>query len=129
MGTDGLLYRPVSTWSSMSSAATSRSVPRAWSWPEVRPAEVWAVDFVVASDRVQPGEVAQRVRGGRPRTNIGRIAALDDAVAAFNPIERTKGEAIIRVRPQTTRHTQDQESAASAGKPTLNERTLHDRPD
>ena len=33
------------------------------------------------------------------RTNIGNVAALDDAVAAFNPTERIKGKTIIRVRP------------------------------
>jgi hypothetical protein len=31
------------------------------------------------------------------RTNIGNVAALDDAVAAFNP-ERIKGKTIIHVR-------------------------------
>jgi hypothetical protein len=31
------------------------------------------------------------------RTNIGNVATLDDAVAAFNPTERTKGKTIIRV--------------------------------
>jgi hypothetical protein len=33
------------------------------------------------------------------RTNIGSVAALDDAVAALNPTERTKGKTVIRVRP------------------------------
>jgi hypothetical protein len=28
-----------------------------------------------------------------------QVAALDDAVAAFNPIERIKGKTIIRVHP------------------------------
>jgi hypothetical protein len=41
----------------------------------------------------------QRVRDARLRTNIGTVAALDDAVAAFNPNERIKGKTIIRVRP------------------------------
>jgi NADPH:quinone reductase-like Zn-dependent oxidoreductase len=66
--------------------------------PEVRPADGLAVDFVVVSDRAQLGEVVQRVRDGRLRTNIGTVAALDDAVAAFNPTERVKGKTIIRVR-------------------------------
>jgi hypothetical protein len=44
-------------------------------------------------------EVVQRARNGRLRTNIGNVAALDDAVAAFNPTERIKGKTIIRVRP------------------------------
>jgi NADPH:quinone reductase-like Zn-dependent oxidoreductase len=67
--------------------------------PEVRPADGLAIDFVVVSDRGQLGEVVQRVRDGRVRTNIGAIAALDDAVAAFNPTVRVKGKTIIRVRP------------------------------
>jgi NADPH:quinone reductase-like Zn-dependent oxidoreductase len=41
-------------------------------------------------------ELVQRVRDGRLRTNIGNVAALDDAVAAFNPKERIKGKTIIR---------------------------------
>src|SRR5438309_1361013 len=49
--------------------------------------------------RAQLGEVVQRVRDGRLRTNIGTVAALDDAVAAFNPTEQIKGKTIIRVRP------------------------------
>jgi len=66
---------------------------------EVRPADGLAVDFVVESDRTQLGEIVQRVRDGRLRTNIGNVSTLDDAVAAFNPTERRKGKTIIRVRP------------------------------
>src|SRR5207248_6190894 len=65
--------------------------------PEARPAHGVAVDFVVEADRAQLGEVVQRVRDGRRRTNIGTVAALDDAVAAFNSTERIKGKTIIRV--------------------------------
>jgi NADPH:quinone reductase-like Zn-dependent oxidoreductase len=64
-----------------------------------RPADGLAVDFVVESDRAQLGEIVQRVRDGRLRTNIGTISPLDDAVAAFNSTERRKGKTIIRVRP------------------------------
>lgn len=32
------------------------------------------------------------------RSNIGAIATLDDAVAAFNQAERHKGKTIVRVR-------------------------------
>jgi NADPH:quinone reductase-like Zn-dependent oxidoreductase len=64
-----------------------------------RPAGGLAVDFVVESDRSQLGEVVQRVRDGRLRTNIGSVAPLDDAVAAFNPAERRTGKTIISVRP------------------------------
>jgi NADPH:quinone reductase-like Zn-dependent oxidoreductase len=58
-----------------------------------------AVDFVVESDRAQLGEIVQRVRDGRLRTNIGKVASLDDAVAAFNPTERSTGKTVISVRP------------------------------
>ena len=67
--------------------------------PEARPADGLAIDFVVISDRAQLGEIAQRVRDGRLRTNIGTVASLDDAVAALNPTERSKGKTIISVRP------------------------------
>ena len=67
--------------------------------PEARPADGLAVDFVVEADRAQLSEIVQRVRDGRLRTNIGNVATLDDAVAAFNPTERRKGKTIIRVRP------------------------------
>ncbi|HWM99091.1 MAG TPA: NADP-dependent oxidoreductase, partial [Streptosporangiaceae bacterium] len=67
--------------------------------PEARPVDGLAVDFVVESDRAQLGEVVQRVRDGRLRTNIGNVATLDDAVAALNPTARRKGKTIIHVRP------------------------------
>src|SRR5215469_10216293 len=66
---------------------------------ETRPTDGLAVDFVVESDRAQLSEIVQRVRDGRLRTNIGNVAALDDAVAAFNPTKRIRGKTIIRVRP------------------------------
>jgi NADPH:quinone reductase-like Zn-dependent oxidoreductase len=67
--------------------------------PEARPADGLAIDFVVVSDRAQLGEIAQRVRDGRVRPNIGIVADLEDAVAAFNPPERVAGKTLIRVRP------------------------------
>ena len=67
--------------------------------PEARPADGLVVDFVVESDRAQLGEIVQRVRDGRLRTNIGNVSTFDDAVAAFNRTERRKGKTIIRVRP------------------------------
>jgi NADPH:quinone reductase-like Zn-dependent oxidoreductase len=67
--------------------------------PEAWPVDGLAVDFVVESDRAQLSEIAQRVRDGRLRTNIGNVSTLDDAVAAFNPTERRPGKTIIRVRP------------------------------
>ena len=66
---------------------------------EARPADGLTVDFVVVPDRAQLSEIAQRVRDGRLRTNVGSMAALDDAVSAFNPTEPIKGKTIIRVRP------------------------------
>jgi NADPH:quinone reductase-like Zn-dependent oxidoreductase len=65
---------------------------------EARPVDALAIDFVVESDRVQLGEIVQRVRDGRLRTNIGTVSTLDDAVAALNPTERRPGKTIIRVR-------------------------------
>jgi NADPH:quinone reductase-like Zn-dependent oxidoreductase len=58
-----------------------------------------AVFFVVEADCSKLGEIVQRVRDGRLRTNIGTVSPLDDAVAAFNPTERHPGKTIIRVRP------------------------------
>src|SRR4051812_22419256 len=66
---------------------------------EARPADGVAIDFVVESDRGQLGEIAQRVRDGRLRTNIGNVTALDNAVAALNSTERRNGKTIISVRP------------------------------
>src|SRR5439155_15386425 len=40
--------------------------------PEARPSDGLAVDFDVESDRGQLGEIVQRVRNGRLRTNIGK---------------------------------------------------------
>jgi NADPH:quinone reductase-like Zn-dependent oxidoreductase len=65
---------------------------------EARPANGLTIDFVVESDRAQLNEIVQRARDGRLRTNIGKIATLDDALAAFNPTERRKGKTIIRLR-------------------------------
>jgi NADPH:quinone reductase-like Zn-dependent oxidoreductase len=66
---------------------------------EARPAEGLAVDFVVEANRAQLTEIVRRVRDGRLRTNIGKVATLDDAVATFNSTERLKGKTIIRLRP------------------------------
>src|SRR5262245_51650374 len=66
---------------------------------EARPADGLAIDFVVEADRAQLGEIVQRVRDGRLRTNIGTTASLDDAVPALNPTERRIGKTIIIVRP------------------------------
>jgi NADPH:quinone reductase-like Zn-dependent oxidoreductase len=66
---------------------------------EVRPADGLSVDFVVEANRAQLTEIVERVRDGRLRTNIGMVATLDDAVAAFTPTTRRTGKTIIRVPP------------------------------
>ncbi|MGW2937756.1 NADP-dependent oxidoreductase [Streptomyces sp. NPDC001156] len=66
---------------------------------EARPADGLAIDFVVEADRAQLGEIVQRVRDGRLRTNIGDVASLDDAIGALNPTTRRRGKTIIRVLP------------------------------
>jgi NADPH:quinone reductase-like Zn-dependent oxidoreductase len=65
---------------------------------EARPADGLAIDFVVVSDRAELNEIAQRVRDGRVRTNIGQVSTLDNAVAAFNRTQPVKGKTIISVR-------------------------------
>ncbi|MEV6374742.1 NADP-dependent oxidoreductase [Micromonospora musae] len=66
---------------------------------EARPTDGLAVDFVVEADRAQLGEIVQRVRDGRLRTNIGNVTTLDDAVTTFNSTKRTTGKTVVRVRP------------------------------
>ncbi|MER8710163.1 NADP-dependent oxidoreductase [Mesorhizobium sp. M1088] len=66
---------------------------------QVRPADGLTIDFVVEADRAQLSEIVQRVRDGRLRTNIGKISALDEAVATFNASERRTGKTVIRARP------------------------------
>ncbi|MBV8399320.1 MAG: zinc-binding dehydrogenase [Acetobacteraceae bacterium] len=65
---------------------------------EARPVDGSAIDFVVEADRGQLSEIAQRVRDGRLRTNIGKVASLDNAVATFNSAQRRQGKTIIQVR-------------------------------
>src|SRR3954452_15698080 len=64
---------------------------------EARPFGGLTIDFVVVPDRAQLGELVQRVRDGRLRTNIGNVSTLDAAVAAFNRTERRRGKTIIRI--------------------------------
>jgi NADPH:quinone reductase-like Zn-dependent oxidoreductase len=66
---------------------------------EARPTDGLTIDFVVQPDRSQLGEIVQRVRDGRLRTNIGVVSTLDEAVPAFNPAKRHPGKTIVRVRP------------------------------
>ncbi|HEY4324992.1 MAG TPA: NADP-dependent oxidoreductase [Mucilaginibacter sp.] len=64
-----------------------------------QPANGIVVDFVVEADRIQLGEIVQRMRDGRLRPHIGTVATLDEALSAFNPTKRLNGKTIIRVRP------------------------------
>lgn len=58
-----------------------------------------AIDFVVEADRSQLREIAHRIRDGRLKTNIGKVATLDDAIATFNSKERHTGKTVVRVSP------------------------------
>lgn len=62
---------------------------------EFRPTDGRAVDFVVESVPSQLREIAQRVRDGRIRTNIGQVVPLAEAVTALNSTERRKGKPVI----------------------------------
>ncbi|WP_353718281.1 NADP-dependent oxidoreductase [Dyadobacter sp. 676] len=64
---------------------------------DARPIDGRTIDFIVEADRRQLTELVQRVREGKLKTNIGTIAGLDDAIAAFNPSSPAKGKTIIRV--------------------------------
>jgi NADPH:quinone reductase-like Zn-dependent oxidoreductase len=65
---------------------------------EAQPANGRVIDFVVEADRAQLNEIVQRVRDGRLKTNIGKVATLDDAIATFNSTERVTGKTVIRGR-------------------------------
>jgi NADPH:quinone reductase-like Zn-dependent oxidoreductase len=86
---------------------------------EARPSGGLTIDFVVVPDRAQLSELVQRLRVGRLRTNIGNVAALDDAVAAFNRTERIKGKTIIRVHPEDSGLPNAHEGAIHAPKESL----------
>jgi NADPH:quinone reductase-like Zn-dependent oxidoreductase len=67
--------------------------------PEGRPTDARSVDFVVVSDRAQLTEIAHRVRTGRVRPHIVRVAELADAASALDPATRAAGKTVIRIRP------------------------------
>jgi NADPH:quinone reductase-like Zn-dependent oxidoreductase len=69
---------------------------------EMLPVDGLAVDFVVEADRGQLNEIAQRVRDGRLLPNIGKVSALDDAIAAFNAPGRRNGKTIVRIASGST---------------------------
>ena len=66
--------------------------------PQTRPDNGVVVNFVVEADRSQLGEIVQRVRDGRLRPNIGTVASLENAIAAFNSTLRRTGKTITTVR-------------------------------
>ena len=52
------------------------------------------------SSPIVPNWASSPVGAGRmTEGNIGNVATLDDAVAAFNPTDRVTGKTIIRIRP------------------------------
>lgn len=65
---------------------------------DARPANGTTIDFVVEAIPAQLGEIVQRLREGRLKTNIGNISTLNDAVATFNATKKVSGKTIIRVR-------------------------------
>src|SRR5437660_2201624 len=66
---------------------------------EARPTDGLTIDFVVVPDRAQLSELVQRVRAGRLGKKIRNSAALPDALAAFNPTDRTTGNKSSRLHP------------------------------
>jgi NADPH:quinone reductase-like Zn-dependent oxidoreductase len=65
--------------------------------PRVQPDDGRAVFFVVESDRVALAALERRVRGGRLRLLVGTTCRLEQAPAAFDPADRIRGKAVIRV--------------------------------
>jgi NADPH:quinone reductase-like Zn-dependent oxidoreductase len=65
--------------------------------PRVPPGNTRAVFFVVEPDRAALAELELRLREGRLRPLVGATFAIEDALAAFGPVQRGHGEPIIRV--------------------------------
>jgi hypothetical protein len=70
--------------------------------------------FVIESDRAQLNEIVQRVRDARLRTNVGAVATLDDAVAAFTPARRRTGKAPWNGKRRRSVHTGSLASTCSS---------------
>ncbi|ASK30042.1 NADPH:quinone reductase [Chryseobacterium sp. T16E-39] len=66
---------------------------------DARPVGGRTIDFIVEANRDQLTQLAQRVRDGYLKTNIGKVAPLEDAVATFAPNMHLTGKTIIRIRP------------------------------
>jgi NADPH:quinone reductase-like Zn-dependent oxidoreductase len=71
--------------------------------PRVLPAGGAAVFFVVEPDRAGLVAVEQRLRDGRLRPALGNVCELADAPAAF--AERSAGKTVVRVAPDSARHS------------------------
>lgn len=65
---------------------------------EARPANGSTIDFVVEANPTQLSEIVQRVREGRLRAHIGKIAKLDDAITTFHSNNGIIGKIVIGVR-------------------------------
>jgi NADPH:quinone reductase-like Zn-dependent oxidoreductase len=65
--------------------------------PQVQPKGGRAVFFVVEPDRGQLANLAQRVRDGRLKPNVGDIRPLTEAVDAFARRRRVPGKTIIQI--------------------------------
>jgi NADPH:quinone reductase-like Zn-dependent oxidoreductase len=66
--------------------------------PTIQPENGRAIFFVVEANRSQLAELAQRLRDGQLRSNVGAVRALAEAPAAFGPnAPRVSGKTIIQV--------------------------------
>ncbi|MFF0731225.1 NADP-dependent oxidoreductase [Streptomyces chartreusis] len=65
--------------------------------PTVRPDEGRALFFVVEPDRARLADLAQRLRDGRLRVQVGAVRPLAEAADTFAPKQRVPGRTIIRV--------------------------------
>ncbi|MGW5473324.1 NADP-dependent oxidoreductase [Streptomyces chartreusis] len=65
--------------------------------PTVRPDEGRALFFVVEPDRARLADLAQRLRDGRLRVQVGAVRPLAEAADAFAQKQRVPGRTIIRV--------------------------------